>query len=424
MKKISILIATVILMSSLVACSVPAASANYVRSDKPRVTSPVVENSDLATLIDGNTAFTLDLYQELKGKEGNIFYSPYSLSVALAMTYAGARGETEQQMAEALSFYLAQDKLHPAFNYLAQELASRGEGAQGKDEEGFRLNIVNDIWGQKDFSFLPDFLDRLAENYGAGLRILDFIGNPEAARVAINDYISEQTEEKIQDLIPEGLIDIMTRLVLTNAIYFNAAWLYPFSEDMTSDGIFHLLDGGEVTVPMMHQGESLGYTEGEGYQAVELKYDGEELSMIILLPDSGQFENFEISLDAELLNDIIDNLENKHVELTLPKWEYESSFMMKETLQAMGMPIAFTSAADFSGMTGKPDLYIADVVHKAFVSVDEAGTEAAAASAVIMKLTAMPTDVATVTVDRPFIFFIRDIETGAILFFGRVVNPA
>ena len=424
MKKISVLVATVILISSLVACSAPAASANYVQSDKPRITSPVVDIPDLATLIDGNTAFTLDLYQELKDKEGNIFYSPYSLSVALAMTYAGARGETEQQMAEALSFYLSQDKLHPAFNYLDQELASRGEGAQGKDEEGFRLNIVNDIWGQKDFSFLPDFLDRLAENYGAGLRILDFIGNPEAARVAINDYISEQTEEKIQDLIPEGLIDIMTRLVLTNAIYFNAAWKYPFEEEMTSDGIFYPLDGGEVTVPMMHQGETLGYTEGDNYQAVELKYDGEELSMIILLPDSGQFENFETSLDAELLNDIIDNLENKHVELTLPKWEYESSFMMKETLQAMGMPIAFTEAADFSGITGKRDLYIADVVHKAFVSVDEAGTEAAAASAVIMKLTSMPIDIATVTVDRPFIFLIRDIETGAILFFGRVVNPA
>jgi serpin B len=424
MKKIVLLIATVILISSFVACSVPAASANYIQSDKPRITSPTVENSDLATLVDGNTAFTLNLYQQLKDKEGNIFYSPHSLSVALAMTYAGARGETEQQMAEALSFYLSQDRLHPAFNYLDQLLASRGEGAQGKDGEGFRLNIVNDIWGQKDFSFLSDFLDTLAENYGAGLRILDFINAPEESRVAINDYISEKTEEKIKDLIPEGVIDPMTRLVLTNAIYFNAAWLYPFSEDLTSDGIFHLLDGGEVTVPMMHQGESLGYTEGNGYQAVELKYDGEELSMIILLPDSGQFKNFEKALDAGLLNDIINNLESQQVELTLPKWEYESSFMMKEVLKAMGMPIAFTDAADFSGMTGKRDLYIDEVIHKAFVSVDEAGTEAAAASAVIMKLTAMPIDTAVVTVDRPFIYLIRDIDTGAILFFGRVVNPA
>jgi serpin B len=423
MKKAAILIATVILMSSLVACSVPAVSANYIQSDKPRITSPAVENADLATLVDGNTAFTLDLYQEFQKEEGNIFYSPYSLSVALAMTYAGARGETEQEMAQALSFFLPQDRLHPAFNYLDQLLTSRGEGAQGKDEEGFRLHIVNDIWGQRDFTFLTDFLDTLAENYGAGLRILDFIGNPERARVAINDYISEQTEEKIKDLIPKGIINEMTRLVLTNAIYFNAAWLYPFSEDITAEGIFYLLDGGEVNVPMMHQGETLGYAEGDNYQAVELPYDGEELSMVILLPGSGQFENFEMSLDSEKLKDIISSLQYQHVELTLPKWEFETSFQMKEVLQAMGMPIAFTEAADFSGMTGKRDLHIADVVHKAFVSVDEAGTEAAAASAVIMELTAMPGDSSVVTVDRPFIFLIRDIETGAILFFGRVVNP-
>ena len=193
---------------------------------------------------------------------------------------------------------------------------------------------------------------------------------------------------------------------------------------MTSEGTFHLLDGGEVTVPMMHQTESLGYTEGDGYQAVELKYDGEELSMVILLPSAGEFGGFEASLDAERLAGIIDNLELEHVELTLPKWEYDSSFKLKETLKAMGMPIAFTGGADFSGMTGQPDLYIDEVVHKAFVSVDEAGTEAAAASAVIMKLTSMPTDTAVVEVDRPFIFLIRDIETGSILFLGRVVNPS
>ena len=423
MKKYLVLIVTGLLLVSLTACSVAPVSAGTVKSDKPRVTAPEVENADLSTLVDGNTAFALDLYRELSAEEGNIFYSPYSLSVALAMTYAGARGETEQQMADALSFYLAQNQLHPAFNYLDQELASRGEGAEGKDEEGFRLNVVNDIWGQQDFTFLPEFLDTLAENYGAGLRILDFIGEPEASRVAINDYISEQTEEKIPELIPEGLIDMMTRLVLTNAIYFNAAWQYPFSEEMTSEGTFHLLDGGEVTVPMMHQTESLGYTEGDGYQAVELKYDGEELSMVILLPSAGEFGGFEASLDAERLAGIIDNLELGHIELTLPKWEYDSSFKLKETLKAMGMPIAFTGGADFSGMTGQPDLYIDEVVHKAFVSVDEAGTEAAAASAVIMKLTSMPTDTAVVEVDRPFIFLIRDIETGSILFLGRVVNP-
>ena len=175
---------------------------------------------------------------------------------------------------------------------------------------------------------------------------------------------------------------------------------------------------------MMHQGETLGYTEGNGYQVVELPYDGEELSMVILLPDAGQFENFEVSLDGETLNAILNDLKYKHVELSLPKWEFDSSFMLKETLQAMGMSQAFTDMADFSGMTGTRDLYVYEVIHKAFVSVDEAGTEAAAASAVIMKLTSAPADPAVVKVDRPFIFLIRDIETGTILFFGRVVNPA
>jgi serpin B len=424
MKKILFLVVTTLLLASMVACSVPIAGAAELKSDKPRITTPPVENTELSTQVGGNTDFALDLYQQLRTEDGNIFYSPYSLSVALAMTYAGARGETEQEMADALCFLLSQEQLHPIFNYLDQELTSRGEGAEGKDEEGFRLNIVNDIWGQRDFTFLDSFLDTMAENYGAGLRILDFIGDPEASRVAINDYISEQTEEKIPELIPEGIITVMTRLVLTNAIYFNAAWLHPFSEDITSDGIFHLFDGSEVTVPMMHQGETLGYAEGDGYQAVELPYDGEELSMVILLPDAGRFENFEISLDGDSLNAIIGDLEYKHVELTLPKWEFDSSFILKETLQAMGMEQAFTDMADFSGMTGKRELYVADVVHKAFVSVDEAGTEAAAASAVIMNLTAAPVNPAVVTVDRPFIFLIRDIETVSILFFGRVVNPA
>ena len=423
MKRIAILIATVILISSLVACSSPQVSTPDVKSDKSQVSPPETPNNNPTTLVGGNTAFALDLYQELKAAEGNIFYSPYSLSLALAMTYAGARGETEQQMAEALNFYLSQEQLHHAFNQLDQELASRGEGAEGKDGEGFRLNIVNDIWGQKDFVFLSDFLDTLAENYGVELRTLDFINAPEESRITINDYISEQTEERIKDLIPEGIIDDITRLVLTNAIYFNAAWEYPFGEGITAEGTFHLLDGGEVTIPMMHQGELLGYTEGDDYQAVELKYDGEELSMVILLPESGQFENFEMALDAELLNDIIDNLEKRNVELTMPKWDFEASFMMKEVLESLGMPIAFTDAADFSGMTGERDLYIDNVIHKACVSVDEAGTEAAAASAVIMKITSAPADPAVVTVDRPFIFLIRDIETGAILFFGRVVNP-
>jgi len=398
------------------------AGGEVLKSDQDRITSPDVNLSDEALLVEGNSAFAFELYQALKGEEGNLFYSPYSISLALAMTYAGARNETAQQMANTLDFILEQERLHPAFNWLDAELASRGEGAEGKDGEGFRLNIVNAIWGQKDYEFLTEFLDVLAENYGTGLRILDFITEPEESRVTINDWVNNQTEGRIKDLIPPGAVDALTRLVLTNAIYFNAAWENPFDEDMTADGPFYLLDGGQVSVPMMKQTEWFGYTEGEGYQAVELPYDGNELSMVILLPEAGNFEAFEEGLQAQQVCDIISGLQFTGVALTMPQFEFDSKFTLRDTLAEMGMPIAFSSAADFSGMTGNRDLFISAVIHKAFVSVDEAGTEAAAATAVV-KMSAAPGFPVEVTIDRPFIFLIRDIDTGAILFIGRVMNP-
>jgi serpin B len=394
-----------------------------LQSEKKRLISSNVNEVDLAAMVSGNNAFAFGLYQELKNTDGNIFYSPYSISMALAMTYNGARGQTGKQMADTLRFMLPEDRIHSAFNSLDQELSRRGEGAKGKDGKGFRLNIVNAIWGQKGYQFLPEFLDTLAENYGAGLRLLDYINATEDSRMAINKWVSGQTGERIKDLIPEGAIDRLTRMVLTNAIYFNAAWQSPFQDTATSKGIFHTLDGREISVPMMKQTESFGYTEGSGYQVVELPYDGRELSMVILLPRVGQFKAFKDSLDAKRVDDVIKGLTQQQVALTMPKFEFDSSFSLKELLAKMGMPIAFSSNADFSGMTGKRDLYISDVIHKAFVSIDEAGTEAAAATAVIMKATAMPAKPTEVTIDRPFIFLIRDIKTGTVLFVGRVLNP-
>lgn len=423
MKKVFLAVMAIAIMLSVTACAQPASSGEILQSDKERITSPNIPAGDMDTLVEGNSAFAFDLYQALRGEEGNLFYSPYSISLALAMTYGGARGDTEQQMADTLHFILSQDDLHSAFNWLDGELSQRGEGAQGKDGEGFRLNIVNAIWGQEDYEFLSEYLDLLAENYGAGLRVLDFIDEPEESRIIINDWVSEQTEERIEDLIPRGLINALTRLILTNAIYFNAAWDSPFEEGATADGIFHLLDGSEVTVPMMKQTESFGYTAGDGYQAVELPYDGGELSMVILLPQADQFEAFEAAMDAQQVNKIIGELKHRQVALAMPKFEFESEFGLKKTLAEMGMPVAFSDGADFSGMTGRRDLFIADVVHKAFVSVDEAGTEAAAATAVVMTMTAMPGEPVEVTLDHPFIFLIRDIETGAVLFLGRVANP-
>ncbi|MFU8795765.1 MAG: serpin family protein [Dehalococcoidia bacterium] len=403
--------------------SVTPAVAETIKSDLPRIESPTTNPSQQALLIEGNSAFAFELYRQLRGEEDNLFYSPHSISVALAMTYAGAEGDTAEQMASTLRFLLEQEDLHPAFNWLDSELAARGEGAAGKEGEGFRLNIVNAIWGQKDYSFLESFLDVLAENYGAGLKILDFIEEAEASRLAINKWVSDETEGRIEQLIPRGAIDELTRLVITNAIYFDAAWKYPF--DKGTDGPFYLLDGQQVTVLMMRQSQSLGYARGQGHQAVELLYDSGELSMVILLPDSGRFREFEDDLDAHSVAATINSLRRTRVALTMPKFEFESDLDLKYTLQAMGMSDAFTwNTADFSGMTGGRDLFISDVVHKAFVSVDEEGTEAAAATGVIMAPTAMPPDPdVAVTIDRPFIFLIRDMETGAILFIGRVMNP-
>jgi serpin B len=429
MKSISRTVCIAVSLMILAGCMCPSGSRPpglSAQSDKKRISSPDVPAPDQAELVGGNSAFAFDLYHLLKEEEdeGNLFYSPHSISLALAMTYAGARGETEQQIADTLHYTLPQDRLHPAFNWLDLELASRGEGAEGKDDGGFRLNIANTTWGQEDYAFLPEYLDTLALNYGAGMRLVDFTGDPEASRIAINDWVSDQTEGRVKDLIPEGVIDELTRLVLTNAIYFNAAWAEPFEEGQTQDGPFYLLDGGQVTVPMMHQTASFGYAEGAGYQAVELPYDGRELSMVILLPAAGEFESFENSLDAGRVDAIVNDLTYQEIALTMPKFEIESNFSLVEALAEMGMPLAFSMDADFSGMDGTRELYIGEVLHKAFVSVDEAGTEAAAATAVEMQLKGAPMDPVTVTANRPFIFFIRDIETGAILFVGRVVNPS
>ena len=417
----------------------PTSVPDELRSSKKR-SAPAATDDDLAELVDGNSAFAFDLYRTLAEEDGNLFYSPYSISLALAMTYGGARGETERQMADTVHFLLPQDRMHPAFNALDIELASRGGGTVGsgggtvgKGDEGFTLNIANAVWGQKDYEFLEPFLDVLAENYGAGVRPVDFVGSPEESRVRINDWVSEQTEDRIKDLIPEDAIDQSTRMVLSNAIYFNASWVYMFDDRFTGPRPFHLLNGGEVEAPMMTMAEAerLGYANGEGYLAVELPYRGRDMSMTILLPDAGTFREFEESLDAELVAGILGDIEREYIELTMPKFEFESEFSLRDTLKAMGMLDAFDDkTADFSGMDGRsclagdgPCLLISDAFHKAFVSVDEEGTEAAAATSVVARLLSGRPEPKKVMVDRPFIFLIRDRTTDAILFVGRVENP-
>ena len=425
MKKLISFLLPAVMSLAMIACSTPA-MAQEARSDKPRDTAPQVTPAELAALVSGNSEFAFNLYQALKDEDGNLFFSPYSLTLALAMAYAGARGDTKAQMADTLGVTLPDETLHEAFNYLALELAKREKvpGLQGKDEEGFRFNVVNDAWGQRDFRFEPGYLDTLAVNYDAGIRIVDFIKDAEGARKTINDYIEEKTEGRIKDLIPEGAVDSLTRMVLTNAIYFNAAWAAPFEEKDTVSATFNLLDGTSITVPMMRQTEFYRYAAGSNYQAIELPYTGNQLSMVILLPQAGQFKAFEDALTAAEVSRILTSLNMGYAALSMPKFEFDADFGLADTLKAMGMPLAFDpDTADFSGMTGKRDLYITNVVHKAFVSVDEKGTEAAAASGVIFGTTSLPPEPVVFNADRPFIFLIRDIPTGAVLFVGRVMNP-
>ncbi len=420
------------LIMVLAGCAIPGqvspetSKSQVLESNRPRAEIEDVPVNDLERLADGNTQFTFDLYRQLQSQPGNLFYSPYSISSALAMTYAGAEGSTAEEMASVLRFMLDQENLHPAFNALDQKLDSLAELEVPKDQgDPFQLNIANAIWGQQDFHFEDDFLDLLAENYGAGLRLLDYVSQPEESRLAINQWVSDETKEKIQDLIPQGGITNDTRLVLSNAIYFKATWLEPFNENLTEDGIFYGLDGEEIPAQMMKTGQdaSFRYLKEDGYQVVELPYIGNQVSMLVVVPDQGRFEEFEDQFSVEELNRILDGISYSPVVLTFPRFEFETEISLASTLETMGMPTAFSDAADFSGMTGAKDLFISDVFHKAFVSVDEEGTEAAAATAVVMSLTSMPESPLELTVDRPFLFLIREHETGTVLFMGRVVNP-
>jgi len=425
-KIIIILVSGMILVACSVGVNIPGRSSSQVlASELSRKEIGELPVNDLNELAAGNTAFALDLFHQIQDQSGNLFFSPYSISAALAMTYAGAVGETKTEMADTLHFSLNQDRLHPAFNALDQYLASLAE-MDIPDDMGdpFQLTVANALWGQKDYHFEDRFLNNLAENYGAGLRLLDFILEPEQSREDINDWVSDQTKERIQDLIPQGAINSDTRLVLSNAIYFKATWMDPFVEIFTDAGLFSDLNGDKIPVTMMHNSElHLPYYQGEGFQAFQMPYVGGEVSMLMILPDEGSYLDFEKTIDSETLDQILEELEYTPISLTFPQFEYESELSLAQILGKMGMPLAVSEAADFSGMTGAKDLFISDVFHKAFVKVDEHGTEAAAATAVIMSVTSAPADPVEITVDSPFLFLIREHQTDTVLFMGRMVEP-
>ena len=397
-----------------------------ISSSIPRDMEPAVPSGNLEKLVKGNTSFGINLFQAVKQGDENLIFSPYSISVALAMAQAGARAETLQQINDVLSFSLPFEDLHPAINALQLELNNRENSDYEEDKKDFELNIVNSIWGEKTYTFMPEYLDLLAENYGAGLRLVDFMNQPDASRKEINQWVSDQTNDRIQDLLPENSITNLTRLVLTNAIYFKASWLHQFDPDMTQDGDFTLLNGEIVQVPMMRQTETFGYAREDAYQLISLPYEGNKLSMLIILQDDNNFRQVEEAIREIDIPSLVRSVSYSQLDLRMPKFKIESSFGLVDHLDAMGVKDAFIpNVADFSGMDGTRDLYISAVQHKAFIEVDETGTEAAAATAVVVGFESMPIDEPLkVNIDRPFIFIIVDNKTGSVLFLGRVINPA
>lgn len=384
------------------------------------IIDPQVDAQAVKAAAEANNAFALALYQQLAESDGNLFYSPYSIYTALMMTYAGAAGQTAEQMKQALEITVPEGEAHAALNALNLTLKNNSmfDGAPV-----FSFNVANQLWGQKDFAFNEQFLNTLSAYYDANLKTVDF-RDSENARALINLWVAAQTNDKIKDLIPEGVLNALTRLVLTNAVYFKAAWMNQFDPANTAPGTFTLSDGSQVDVPMMRAQRSMQAFVDEQFAVVELPYVGGRYSMTLVMPAQDGLAEFESSLDAERLNKILGSLSTASVTLSLPKFKLESSFGLSEAMKTLGMTDAFTPGlADFSGMEGTRNLYISDLLHKAYVDVNEEGTEAAAATAVVVGMTSMPAESYTIDFDRPFLFLIRDIQTNAILFMGRMADP-
>ena len=381
-------------------------------------TNGVATIPDIQAVAAGNNGFALDLYGHMP-VEGNVCFSPYSISAALAMATAGARGETRQQMTQALRLNLPADRLAPAFAAVEAELDAVQQKGQVK------LTVANSLWPQKGFAFLPDYLALCDRYYGASIVFVDY-GQPAIASQIINNWVADKTQGKITDLIsPDAVAG--AKLTLVNAIYFRGDWASPFKASLTEQEPFHLSSGDTVTASLMHQTSRFGYADFSSLQVLELPYAGGDVSMVVLLPrDTNSLDQLEAGLPGNLAA-WTTNLVRQSVNVYLPKFKAASQFSLAQTLAVLGMTDAFGAQADFSGMDGGHDLFISDVVHKAYVDVYEKGTEAAAATGVTMMRLALERPITPPPVfraDHPFLFLIRDNHTGSILFLGRVMNPA
>ncbi|MDI3543973.1 MAG: serpin [Candidatus Woesearchaeota archaeon] len=430
-KKILIIIFVLIIISAVSATGLIFLFP-YQPDQPPKADDTNATQYGTQEVVNAINQFAFDLYYQLEQSEsGNIFYSPYSIFSALAMTYEGANGETADEMESVLHF--------PEVDTLRANFAAIYNNINKEDKE-YELRTGNALWVQQDYPLLEDYLDIVERYYGGKATNVDFVRETEKSRQTINSFIEEQTNGKIKDLIPEGALNELTRLVLTNAIYFKGNWEWEFDKSETREKDFKITPNEVVKTQMMHMDPDkteFNYAELEKLQILELPYEGENISMLILLPKQGETYDYEnetvivynytiedIELSAEKLNEYkVQMKETKLDSISVPKFEFDTKYFMKEVLNAMGMQSAFSSDADFSGIDGTRNLFINQVIHQAYVKVDEEGTEAAAATAVGMVESAMPRNMNIFNADHPFVFIIQEKETGAILFLGKVVNP-
>jgi serpin B len=419
-----LLLASLVVLGSIAAGCIDAQQTTSADSAPPEGQEPPDDNSSVA---EGNNRFAFDLYRQLAGSPDssgkNIFFSPYSISSALAITYEGARGTTADEIRSVLHF--------PADITLMREGFAATDARLNRGSENYTLRTANALWAEETYRFLPEYVDAAAQWYGANVTNLDFRNNPEGSRATINRWVEEQTEEKIRDLLPAGSIDALTRLVITNAIYFKGTWAEQFDPNETTDEEFRVGPNETVQVRMMQRTDEdavYRYTETDALQALELPYahgNGTGLSMLVLLPKGDNLTAVEERLDADTVAGLRDSLDSQRVRVYLPKFTLEAEYSLPRELATMGMPTAFTGNADLSGMDGTRDLFVSDVVHKAFVDVNEEGTEAAAATGVVVNLVSMPIEdtVPVFRADHPFVFMIVEEDSGTILFMGRVADP-
>ena len=372
-------------------------------------------------VVNANNQLAFELYSQFneESKDSNIFFSPYSISIALTMTYEGAKGQTAEEMQSVLHIPEDANVRRPNFARIFNEI--------NKKEKKYKLSTANALWAQKDYSFLKEYTNNVEKYYGGKLTNLDFTRESEKSRQIINKWVEDQTNNKIKDLIPQGVLNAYTRLVLTNAIYFKGTWVKQFDEKDTKEEDFRIDSSNTVKVPMMRligDGVKFNYAETDEIQILEMPYHGEDLSMLIILPKGNNFANIEKSITLEKLSEWKNMLNEQRVDIFIPRFKFKTNYFMAKALSDMGMPTAFGSTADFSGMDGTRDLFIQNVIHQAFVEVNEEGTEAAAATGVVMGITSVGPRIPIFRADHPFIFIIQESETGNILFLGRVSDPS